>query len=159
MQSNKQQQTSTSSRNLLIGFLGVALGLGKKYILDEFIFNSNKNEDKEKKDKSEKEGKLDLHENKSESRKDSINYQMDFNIDQYESFLCPIGQEIMKDPVITPLGISYERNRILMWLRNHKTCPITKAPLSSSELIPNLSLKNAIEEFMKKQNLKTKINK
>ena len=32
------------------------------------------------------------------------------------SFYCPISKQVMTDPVITPLGISYERSSIEEWL-------------------------------------------
>lgn len=69
---------------------------------------------------------------------------------EYESFLCPISQELMKDPVITPRGISYERVSILNWLKKSRECPITKTPLEEKDLITNYALKNAIDDYFKK---------
>jgi STIP1 homology and U-box containing protein 1 len=66
-----------------------------------------------------------------------------------ESFLCPISQEIMTDPVVTPEGISYDKKSILQWLSKNKICPLSKKPLKESDLIPNLALKNAIENYLK----------
>ncbi|OIT22242.1 PREDICTED: E3 ubiquitin-protein ligase PUB24-like [Nicotiana attenuata] len=52
-------------------------------------------------------------------------------IPQY--FLCPISLQIMKDPVTTVTGITYDRQSIEQWLlmtdENIATCPVTKQPL------------------------------
>lgn len=53
----------------------------------------------------------------------------------------------MLDPVIDPDGNSYERKAIEGWLRQNGTSPITRAPLSISDLRPNRALKQAIEEY------------
>ena len=37
------------------------------------------------------------------------------------SFLCPIGREIMRDPVTCADGHSYERDNIERWLATHNT--------------------------------------
>lgn len=65
-----------------------------------------------------------------------------------ENFICPISQDIMKNPVITPDGISYERDFIVQWLNIHNTDPISKMPLRVNQLVPNLALKSMIEEFV-----------
>ena len=66
------------------------------------------------------------------------------------SFLCPITDEIMVDPVICSDGHSYERSAIEDWLRCHDRSPQTNAPLSNKDLTPNHALRNAIEEWNKK---------
>ena len=62
----------------------------------------------------------------------------------YPDIICPISKEIMKNPVITDNGISYERKDILKWLEKNKNCPITGEYLDSSLLISNIQLKNII---------------
>lgn len=52
----------------------------------------------------------------------------------------------MKDPVIDYEGNSYERSAIEQWLRSNRTSPITRSPLSISQLVPNRSLRKAIED-------------
>ncbi|KAG9390676.1 U-box domain [Carpediemonas membranifera] len=48
----------------------------------------------------------------------------------------------MYDPVLTPSGISYERESIVKWLESgHADCPITRTPLSESQLVSNIALK------------------
>jgi hypothetical protein len=82
-----------------------------------------------------------------------------------EEFHCPITHEIMKDPVITCDGHSYERSAITDWfqqIRNtpqphnsssSSSCPLnltsphTNEPLQSSNLYPNHALRNIIEKY------------
>jgi hypothetical protein len=63
------------------------------------------------------------------------------------TFICPITQELMVDPVIDPDGNSYERKAIEGWLRQNNTSPITRAPLAITDLRPNRALKQAIDEY------------
>ena len=62
-------------------------------------------------------------------------------------FICIFSQEIMKDPVLTEDGHTYERARIEEWLISHNTSPNTGLPLSTKNLVPNLTLKKIIKEF------------
>ena len=55
----------------------------------------------------------------------------------------------MHDPVITKTGHSYERATILEHLRHSETDPLTREPLSAADLRPNISLRDACEEFLK----------
>jgi len=64
-------------------------------------------------------------------------------------FMCPITLQIMEDPVITPHGITYERQAILDWIEKKRTCPITQKPLGAEELITCYALKSAIEDYKK----------
>lgn len=65
------------------------------------------------------------------------------------SFFCPITKCIMREPVmIAEEGFSYEKSAILEWFsRGHKTCPDTGKILESLELVPNLKLQQAMDEF------------
>ena len=65
------------------------------------------------------------------------------------SFFCPITKSLMREPVtIKEEGYTYERSAILEWFdRGHKTCPDTGKELSSLELVPNLKLQHAMDEF------------
>ena len=73
------------------------------------------------------------------------------NFEEYleESFICPIGQEIMKDPVITPSGHTFERKNIVDVIRKTGKCPMTRKALEEKNLVPNLSIKNLIECYYK----------
>ena len=61
------------------------------------------------------------------------------------SFVCPILFEVMVDPVIDKEGNSYERSAIEAWLRDNSTSPLTRSPMTTSDLAPNRALKEAIE--------------
>lgn len=46
-----------------------------------------------------------------------------------EEFICPIHQRPIQNPVITPGGISYEKEALEGWLDINATDPQTKNPL------------------------------
>jgi STIP1 homology and U-box containing protein 1 len=48
----------------------------------------------------------------------------------------------------TRRGKSYERSTIMEHLRHHQTDPLTREPLYPHDLVPNLGLKQACEEFL-----------
>ena len=56
--------------------------------------------------------------------------------------------EIMHDPVVTRNGRSYERATLIEHLKRSPTDPLTREPLRIEDLRPNISLKEACEEFM-----------
>lgn len=78
-------------------------------------------------------------------------------------FFCPITDDVMRDPVITSAGHSYERSAIegnektsalrlayncmcvAGWLAMHNTDPKTNIVLESLALVPNHTLRSAIE--------------
>jgi hypothetical protein len=68
-----------------------------------------------------------------------------------EEFLCPITHELMKDPVLTMDGQTYEREAISNWFQRRTagnvSSPITGAILPSNLLLPNYALKSAINKF------------
>jgi len=53
----------------------------------------------------------------------------------------------MEDPVISPEGISYEKENIINWLKTNKVEPTTKRYLEERLLYPNLVLRNLIDQF------------
>ncbi|KAJ4829277.1 hypothetical protein Tsubulata_025786 [Turnera subulata] len=64
---------------------------------------------------------------------------------------CKITLEIFRDPVVTPSGISYERAVILEHLdKVGRFDPVTREPLSPSQLVPNLAIKEAVQAFLDK---------
>ncbi|CAK8987963.1 unnamed protein product [Durusdinium trenchii] len=64
------------------------------------------------------------------------------------SFRCPISQEVMRDPVVTCDGQTYEHQNIQEWFRRGtQTSPLTNLPLASKELVPNLALRQAVADF------------
>jgi len=63
------------------------------------------------------------------------------------SFICPITHELMKDPVTTADGQSYEHEAIAQWLQASSLSPLTGAELRTKSLTRNHALRNAIDEF------------
>ena len=64
------------------------------------------------------------------------------------SFLCPITQEIMFDPVIAIDGYTYERESILEALGRSMLSPMTGEPMESRTLISNHNTRSMIREFL-----------
>jgi len=54
--------------------------------------------------------------------------------------ICPITQEVMREPVIDREGNTYEKSAILEWLKSTNTSPITRNVISALELVPNRAL-------------------
>ena len=65
-----------------------------------------------------------------------------------DTFYCPITYTIMIDPVIGSDGHTYERNAIQQWLVTSFVSPITKQPMCTSSLIPNIALRDTIQAFL-----------
>ena len=62
-------------------------------------------------------------------------------------FSCPINFTLMDDPVITPSGHTFERSAIESAIHRDGRNPITREFLTIDQLIPNRSLKEAIEDY------------
>lgn len=87
---------------------------------------------------------------------------------------CPIGGEIMRNPVINSVGQTYDRVNIQQWIsRGNTTDPNTRQQITTT-LIPNFSIKSLINSYIPqlggkrkytkknrkyKKSKKTKINK
>ena len=65
-----------------------------------------------------------------------------------QEYLCPILHEIMREPVVCADGHTYEGRAIRHWLLTHNTSPMTNLPLTSRNLIPNLTLTNIINSYI-----------
>ncbi|KAK3740469.1 hypothetical protein RRG08_000456 [Elysia crispata] len=65
-----------------------------------------------------------------------------------EEFLCPITQELMRDPVIAADGYTYDRPAIVSWMQREQRSPLTNLELSSTQLTPNRTLKMMIHKFL-----------
>ncbi|XP_004506267.1 E3 ubiquitin-protein ligase PUB23-like [Cicer arietinum] len=67
-------------------------------------------------------------------------------------FVCPISFQIMKEPVTTITGITYDKESIEKWLMKAKNCvcPVTNQslPRSSEYLTPNHTLKRLIQAWI-----------
>ncbi|KAF0929185.1 hypothetical protein E2562_016423 [Oryza meyeriana var. granulata] len=66
-------------------------------------------------------------------------------------FRCPISLELMRDPVVGPTGITYDRAGIEAWLlaagAGTTTCPVTKGDLCADDLVPNHALRRVIQAW------------
>jgi len=80
----------------------------------------------------------------SEDQKDRIDEE-----DIPEQYICPITQEIMKDPVTCKDGSTYERSAIEDWIEKKGTSPLTREPLTKAQVYPARALKGLIESFSK----------
>ena len=68
-----------------------------------------------------------------------------------EFCICPITQEIMREPVFVLSGHSFEKEAILEWFAKGNTKnPLTGQLLQLKTVLPNYSLKNAID-YVKNQ--------
>merc|ERR1711964_124030 len=75
----------------------------------------------------------------------------DNSSDDDHDYLCPITQEVMRDPVMASDGQTYEREAIEDWFKEgHMTSPNTNETLPDQKLIPNYSLKNLCDKYRKK---------
>ncbi|WVZ63210.1 hypothetical protein U9M48_012859 [Paspalum notatum var. saurae] len=64
-------------------------------------------------------------------------------------FICPILQDVMRDPLIAADGFTYEAEAIREWLdSSHRTSPMTNLELPHRDLLPNHALRSAIQEWL-----------
>ncbi|KAK7307266.1 hypothetical protein VNO77_40172 [Canavalia gladiata] len=70
-------------------------------------------------------------------------------------FLCPILQEVMKNPHVAADGFSYELEAIEQWLQSGRdTSPMTNLRLKHTFLTPNHTLRSLIQDWqIKDQNI------
>ncbi len=61
-----------------------------------------------------------------------------------DQFTCHISTAPIYDPVITPAGITYERQALEKWLEIGNFQPQSKNPLDKTKVVPNLTLKKLI---------------
>jgi hypothetical protein len=63
-------------------------------------------------------------------------------------FVCPIGSELMTDPVMTSNGFTYEKSAIERWFEENNTDPKTNLVLEDKTLTPNVQLRQAIQAYV-----------
>jgi hypothetical protein len=56
----------------------------------------------------------------------------------------------MTEPVCDNEGNTYEKQAIMRWLARNRTSPISRLPLRTADLRPNIALKNLISSFNEK---------
>ncbi|KAL8235620.1 hypothetical protein R6Q59_016701 [Mikania micrantha] len=71
---------------------------------------------------------------------------LDLEMEFPQDFRCPISMELMKEPVIIPTGVTYERKNIEKWFFRYKktTCPATMQNVQNFNVTPNHTLKRLI---------------
>lgn len=70
-----------------------------------------------------------------------------------EAYVCPITQQLMKEPYIDSDGNSYERDAITQWLQSNPFSPMTRNELSLNNLIPNRVLKDLISDYCRENGI------
>ena len=84
----------------------------------------------------------------SRSRSWPVAWRADGDIPEY--FLCPITGCIMRQPAMTPEGVTYDYDALTEWLSSKQTDPSTNLPLSAEQLCPNRTVRSMIEDFIAK---------
>ena len=153
---NKKKEDDSSLGKIWYGLAGVAIGAGISYLYNTF----NSKSTPEEKDNSNIKPKEEKENKTEENILISINEKNIEDDDSViQSFICPITQNIMKNPVITSSGITYEKEAIEKWLDEHNTDPISGKPLNKNEIFPNYALKNAILDYLNKKENEEKKDK
>uniref|UniRef100_A0A7S1I5F1 U-box domain-containing protein n=1 Tax=Eutreptiella gymnastica TaxID=73025 RepID=A0A7S1I5F1_9EUGL len=75
-----------------------------------------------------------------------------------KDFKCAINGHVMKNPVDSPTGHTFERETIEYWLhQNGSVCPITGKPLTKEELVLNTKLQHKISSWLIKEALSSSV--
>ncbi|XP_047071341.1 U-box domain-containing protein 16-like [Lolium rigidum] len=76
-----------------------------------------------------------------------------------QDFRCPISLDLMRDPVVSSSGQTYDRESITRWFGAGKsTCPKTGQVLTNLELVPNKALKNLISRWCRENGVPMEVN-
>jgi tetratricopeptide (TPR) repeat protein len=71
---------------------------------------------------------------------------------ELDKLTCPLTQLTFVDPVIDKCGHSFEKEFINTHLKNDSKCPINRKKLISvNELVPNLIIKQTVDEYQKQE--------
>jgi len=82
--------------------------------------------------------------------------EMDFGEDIPEAFLDAVMMSLMTDPVRLPSRKVMDRKNIQRHLLNDKTDPFSRVPMTEADLVPDLKLKQKIQEWVKEKTSKSK---
>ncbi len=92
---------------------------------------------------------MSMSQNDDQSRSASASASMGDSEEMSDHFLCPITQDVMRDPVIASDGVTYERSAIESYFllgQLPAASPVTRQSITRA-LIPNYALKALIEEM------------
>jgi len=67
----------------------------------------------------------------------------------HEELICPMTNEVFKDPVTCSSGHTFERHAILNWLLTNEICPVSDI-LIDNYIVPNYALRKVLENFVEK---------
>jgi hypothetical protein len=99
-------------------------------------------------DKSSSEGGISSESARYDGSAGSGGGSSDAPLDAPAEFTCLLTHGVMQDPVMDPEGNTYERRAIEQWLQVKPESPVTRAPMTSAQLIPNRALKSLIEAYL-----------
>ena len=99
----------------------------------------------------ESEKEYNINKYKDDKNENAFSLQKEEEFDE-EYGICPITQEYMQNPVISPSGNYYEKSAIIDWINKNKTDPMTREPLTADMLIEDEEYRKQIIEFRKKYN-------
>ena len=69
---------------------------------------------------------------------------------EYPEYMCPILNEIMRDPVVCADGVTFDRPSIELWFAGgHITNPVSGAQLPHLSLVPNLILRELVDKLIR----------
>ena len=74
-------------------------------------------------------------------------------VQEHNSFVCPIGHALMREPVMAADGHTYERTEIAKWIQQKgasATSPKTNQILENTRLIDNHQCKASIDEAIER---------
>jgi len=82
--------------------------------------------------------------------------EMDFGEDVPDEFLDAVLKSLMTDPVRLPSRKVMDRKNIQRHLLSDKTDPFSRVPMTEADLVPDLKLKQKIQEWMKEKTSNSK---
>ena len=91
---------------------------------------------------------------KKTQKKIKLQQDSDDMVEPPDDYLCPISYKLMEEPIIvTQSGWTYERTEIEHWIKKNGTDPNTRQECTVNDLIPNRTLRDAIERWKEDNNI------
>ena len=142
MKNNQLSSNKNNSSNNGLGyFLTAAVGLAAGFLAKAFLFDGDKSSNNQKQPQNVM-NQANVQRKPTETTDPAIEAQLE----DCNDIVCPITLEIMKEPVLSRrCGHSFEAEAITSWVKSRDYCPQCHAPLQSSDLVKNISLKNTID--------------
>ena len=65
-----------------------------------------------------------------------------------EDYICPITQELIRDPVMTPYSkYRYEREELFRWVYNNLCCPVTRLPMRRKDIVEDIKGREELHKY------------